>query len=157
MNKKILSIISIILFIVVLVSLNIFLNSQNNSNIKETTNQINKENTIAETSIEILEVTSLNFNSEVLESEKTVLIDFYADWCYPCKILSPIVKEIAKENENIKVVKVDIDKSQDLAVKYEIMSIPTLVVIKKGQETNRVVGLVGKTEILNIINNKKYK
>ena len=101
--------------------------------------------------MEILKVTSSNFESEVLNSSKTVLIDFYADWCGPCKRLAPIVEEIAKENENVKVVKIIVDDAQDLAVKYQVMSIPTLVVIKDGKEVNRVVGLTDKSEILNII------
>jgi len=101
--------------------------------------------------MEILKVTSSNFDKEVLKSEKPVVIDFYADWCGPCKMLSPVVEAVAKENEDIKVVKVNVDDAQDLAIKYEVMSIPTLVVIKNGKETNRTVGLVDKTEILNIV------
>lgn len=101
--------------------------------------------------MEILKVTSSNFEGEVLKSEKTVLIDFYADWCGPCKMISPIVEAVAKENKDIKVVKVNVDDAQDLAIKYEVMSIPTLVVIKNGQEINRLIGLADKTEILNMI------
>ena len=101
--------------------------------------------------MEILKVTNLNFHEEVLKSNKTVLIDFYAEWCGPCKMISPIIEAVAKENENIKVVKVNVDDAQDLAIQYDVMSIPTLVVIKNGEETKRVVGLVDKTEILNMI------
>lgn len=98
----------------------------------------------------ILKVTSSNFEEEVLKSEKAVLIDFYADWCGPCKMISPVVEAVANENAGIKVVKVNVDDAQDLALKYEVMSIPTLVVIKNGIETNRTIGLVDKTEILNM-------
>ena len=101
--------------------------------------------------MEVLEVTSKNFEQEVLKSEKTVLIDFYADWCGPCKMLSPIVEQVAQENKDIKVVKINIDQEQDIAIKYEIMSIPTLVVIKNGNETNRSVGLIGKSDILELV------
>ena len=101
--------------------------------------------------MEILKVTSSNFEGEVLKSEKTVLIDFYADWCGPCKMISPIIEAVAKEKKDIKVVKVNVDDAQELAIQYDVMSIPTLVVIKNGEETKRVVGLVDKTEILNMV------
>jgi len=101
--------------------------------------------------MEVLKVTSKNFEEEVLQSEKTVLVDFYADWCGPCRMLAPIMQEIASENNDIKVVKVNIDESQDLAEKYDVMSIPTTVVIKNGQEIDRTVGYVGKETILNMV------
>ena len=101
--------------------------------------------------MEILKVIKSNFNEEVLNSDKTVLIDFYADWCGPCKMISPVIEAVAKENQDIKVVKVNVDDAQDLAIQYDVMSIPTLVVIKNGEETKRVVGLVDKTEILNMV------
>lgn len=101
--------------------------------------------------MDILKVTNENFEEEVLKSKKPVLVDFYADWCGPCKMLSPIVDQVAEENEDIKVVKVNVDNNQDLAMKYQVMSIPTLVVIKDGKEINRSVGLIDKTQILNMI------
>lgn len=99
----------------------------------------------------IIQVNSENFETEVLKSDKTVLIDFYASWCGPCKMLSPVVEQFASENENIKVVKINVDDEQDLAVEYGVMSIPTLVVIKNGQEVNRSVGIVSKNDILNLV------
>ena len=101
--------------------------------------------------MEIIKVNSQNFEEEVIKSEKPVLIDFYADWCGPCKMLSPIIDEIAEENSEIKVVKVNVDDSQDLAMKYQVMSIPTLVVIKNGEEVNRSVGLIDKAQVVNLI------
>lgn len=101
--------------------------------------------------MEIIKVSSEDFEKEVLQSEKPVLIDFYAEWCGPCKMLTPTVEEIANENTNIKVVKVNIDEAHDIAVKYDIMSIPTLLFIRNGQEVDRVVGYVGKDIILNMI------
>ena len=101
--------------------------------------------------MEIIKVNNQNFEEEVIKSEKTVLIDFYADWCGPCKMLSPIIDEIAEENSEIKVVKVNVDDSQDLAMKYQVMSIPTLVVIKNGEEVNRSVGLIDKSQVANLI------
>lgn len=97
--------------------------------------------------MEVLNVTSENFGEEVLKSDKTVLIDFYADWCGPCKMLSPIIEAVANENEDIKVVKINVDNAQDLAIEYQVMSIPTIVVIKDGQEVNRTVGVVSKSQI----------
>ena len=101
--------------------------------------------------MEIIKVNSQNFEEEVIKSEKPVLIDFYADWCGPCKMLSPIIDEIAEENSEIKVVKVNVDDSQDLAMKYQVMSIPTLVVIKNREEVNRSVGLIDKSQVANLI------
>ena len=100
----------------------------------------------------VLKISNDNYSKEVLEyKEKVVLVDFYADWCGPCKMLSPIVDEVAQENEDIKVVKVNVDDSQDLAMKYQVMSIPTLVVIKEGNEINRSVGLIDKNQVVNMI------
>ena len=99
----------------------------------------------------VLHVGANDFEKEVLEESKTVLVDFYADWCGPCKMLSPIIDQIAEENTNIKVVKVNVDESQDLAMKYQVMSIPTLVIIKEGKEINRSVGLVDKSQIENMV------
>lgn len=96
-------------------------------------------------------ITNENFEEEVLKSETTVLIDFYAEWCAPCKMLSPIIEQIAEENNHIKVVKINVDELQELAAKYEVMSIPTLVVIKNGQEVNRSVGFISKSQILELV------
>ena len=146
MNKKIIFIILLIIFIVVLVIASIIISNKTK---KDTAMKqgINKE----EKTMEVLKVTGKNFEEEVLKSDKTVLVDFFATWCGPCKSLSPIVDEVAEENENLKVVKVDVDEAQDLASKYGVMSIPTLVVIKNGEETNRSVGLIDKSEILDLI------
>ena len=99
----------------------------------------------------VIEMSSDKFQEEVLNSNKTVLIDFYATWCGPCKILAPTIEEIAKENKDIKVVKIDVDKEPDLAMQYKAFSIPTLVVIESGEIKNGVVGVVSKEYILNMI------
>lgn len=101
--------------------------------------------------MEVLKINNTNFEEEVIKSEKVVLVDFYAEWCGPCKMLAPVIEQIAKENEEIKVAKINVDDSQELAEKYGVMSIPTLVVIKNGEEIKRQVGLASKTEILNMI------
>lgn len=95
----------------------------------------------------IVNVTKGSFEDEVLKTEQTVLVDFWADWCMPCKMLSPIVDQIAEEHSEIKVCKVDIDKEADLAMEYKVMSIPTLVVFKNGQIANQTVGVQSKTDI----------
>lgn len=99
----------------------------------------------------VIQVTEANFEEEVLKSDKKVLIDFYADWCGPCKTLSPIVEEVAKENPDLKVVKIDVDSNENLAYKYKTYSIPTLVVIENGEEVNRAVGAIPKNDVLELI------
>lgn len=96
----------------------------------------------------VLEITSENFEKEVLESEKTVLVDMYATWCGPCKMQSPIIDKIAEEQEGkVKVTKIDIDEAPEIAEKYGVMSIPTLLIIKNGEVAKQFVGLTKKEDI----------
>lgn len=154
MKEKFKIIFLVILFLLILVGIKLLLDNQNESFIQ---NQINNENSINNETknnnvqSNVLEVDDENFESEVLKSDKTVLIDFYADWCGPCKVLSPIVEEVASENDDIKVVKINIDGAIIIANQYGIMSIPTLVVIKNGEEVNRTVGVISKTEIIDMV------
>jgi thioredoxin len=98
-----------------------------------------------------IELTSENFEQEVLQADKTVLVDFWASWCGPCKMLSPVIEEIADERSDIKVGKVNIDEHPELAQKYGVMSIPTVLVIKDGEEANKSVGAVPKKALLDLI------
>lgn len=95
-----------------------------------------------------LNITKNNFEEEVINSEKTVLLDFWAGWCGPCRMVSPIVDEIAKERPDIKVGKINVDEEQELASSFQIMSIPTLVVIKNGKIVNQSTGTKPKRDIL---------
>lgn len=96
-------------------------------------------------------VTGDNFEQEVLRAEQTVLVDFWAAWCGPCKMLSPIVEQIADEHPEIKVCKVNIDEESALAIDYKVMSIPTLLVFKDGAVVNQSIGVQSKTDIEGMI------
>ncbi len=99
----------------------------------------------------VLTITKDNFQKEVVESEKPVLLDFWASWCGPCRMVSPVIDEIAKEREDIKVGKIDVDDQPELAASFQVMSIPTLVVMKGGEVVNRTMGAQPKGQILKLI------
>ncbi len=100
----------------------------------------------------VLNLNEKNFEEEALKSEKPVLIDFWASWCGPCKMMSPVVDEIAEEfGETIKVCKVNIDEERNLAAKYNVMSIPTFIALKNGKEVGRTIGVQEKEEITRML------
>lgn len=99
----------------------------------------------------VIKLNNENFENEVLKKEGTVLVDLYADWCGPCKMVAPIVAEIAEERADITVGKINVDDCPELAIKYRVASIPTLIVFNNGQETDRIVGYRPKDAILEIL------
>mgnify|MGYP003562669044 FL=1 len=142
MKEKIIYIVLAVLFIAVLIGISLGTGKK-------------AEKTKVEAANSVIPVTSANFEQEVLNSDKRVLVDFYADWCGPCKILSPRVAEIANENKDIKVVKINVDQNEDLARKYNISSMPTLLVIENGKELNRAVGALSKSTVLKFVREAK--
>lgn len=99
----------------------------------------------------VIKITKENFQSEVVQSDKPVLLDFWATWCGPCRMVSPIVDQIADERSDIKVGKINVDEQPELAQQFRIISIPTLVVMKDGQIENKAVGAMPKEEILALL------
>ena len=95
----------------------------------------------------ISEVTDANFQAEVLESETAVLVDFWAPWCGPCRVIAPHLEELAAEQDNLRVVKLNVDENPATAAKYQVMSIPTLIVFKQGQVAKQIVGALPKKRL----------
>ena len=99
----------------------------------------------------IIKLDKSNFEGEILNGKGTALVDFYADWCGPCKMIAPFIEEIATENPDVKVGKINIDNDPELAVKFGVMSIPTLIVFKDGVKENVAIGYRNKQEILALL------
>ena len=99
----------------------------------------------------VININNANFQDEVLNSEKPVLLDFWAPWCGPCRMVAPLVDEIAVERADIKVGKVNVDEQPQLAAQFGVMSIPTLIVMKDGKVTNKAVGARPKAQILGLL------
>jgi thioredoxin 1 len=93
------------------------------------------------------EVTDSNFQAEVLESENPVLVDFWAPWCGPCRVVAPVLEEIASEREDLKIVKLNVDDNQQTAVNYDVLSIPTLILFRNGEAVKKVIGAYPKKKL----------
>jgi thioredoxin 1 len=96
----------------------------------------------------ITEVTDNNFQAEVLENDKPVLVDFWAPWCGPCRVIAPSLEEIAEEREDVRIVKLNIDDNQETAARYQVMSIPTLILFKGGEPAHQIIGAMPKSRLV---------
>lgn len=102
--------------------------------------------------MEVIKLTNQNFEEEVLKASMPVIVDFYADWCGPCQMQSPIIDSIAKEHgDKVKVAKLDVDELPEIADKYDVMSIPTIVIFKNGEVATQFIGVTDKEEIMSNI------
>jgi thioredoxin 1 len=97
---------------------------------------------------DINEVTDGNFQAEVLENDKAVLVDFWAPWCGPCRVIAPSLEEIAAEREDLRIVKLNVDDNQATAARYDVMSIPTLILFKNGEPAHKIVGALPKSRLV---------
>ena len=96
----------------------------------------------------INEVTDGNFQAEVLEADKPVLVDFWAPWCGPCRVIAPSLEEIAEEKDDLRIVKLNVDDNQETAARYDVMSIPTLILFKNGEPAHKIVGALPKSRLV---------
>ena len=101
--------------------------------------------------MDIIELTEATFDSEVLQSNQLVIVDFWATWCTPCRMLTPILEEIAAERKDIKICKIDVDATQDIAEKYGVMSLPMLIFFENGEAVDESLGLVSKERLLSLL------
>lgn len=101
----------------------------------------------------LVHITKENFNKEVMETDKVVLLDFWATWCGPCQMIAPILNEVAEECPDVTVGKIDVDEEQELAMSFGITSIPTLIVIKNGKAVDKAIGMRAKNQIIEMIDN----
>ena len=95
----------------------------------------------------LTDVTDNNFQAEVLESEKPVLVDFWAAWCGPCRVVAPVLEEIASERDDLRIVKLDVDANQQTAANYDVLSIPTMILFKNGQVAKKIIGAYPKKRL----------
>ena len=163
MNEKISWVCLVIFLVSSVITTNYYLNKNKEKDINASREEQNivdideiKENnshTDSVASSKVTQVTSSNFDEVVLNNEKKVLIDFYADWCGPCKALSPIIDEVSEETDNVVFVRINVDDEPKLSDKYGVQSIPTLVLIKNDTEIDRSIGYIEKETLVKFINN----
>lgn len=148
MNKKKL-IIEFVLFVLLLIGITIIYNIFMSDNTQLYTPENIIENVENKEEAPIIEIKdSKHFEQEVINESRMVFIDFYANWCMPCKTMSPIIEDLAKEYKDVKFVKIDIDKNEELAIKYNVMSIPTMIIMKNGDVIKTFLGVTNKQTIV---------
>ena len=101
--------------------------------------------------MEIIELTSETFDAEVLQSDRLVIVDFWATWCTPCRMPAPVLEEIAAERTDIKICKINVDEAQDIAEKYGVMSLPILIFFENGEAVNESLGLISKDQLVSLL------
>ena len=101
--------------------------------------------------MEIIELTSETFDAEVLQSDRLVIVDFWATWCTPCRMLAPVLEEIAAERTDIQICKINVDEAQDIAEKYGVMSLPILIFFENGEAVNESLGLISKDQLVSLL------
>ena len=152
MKEKVKIIVLGVVFIVFILLINNYVQKRTSENINSdnTPKSIANSDENAMESANVVELTDDNFDSFV-NTEKKVLVDFYATWCGPCKMLSPIIDEVANENNEVLFARVDVDKCEILSSKYKIEAMPTLIVFENGKEIERSVGLIDKESVVELI------
>lgn len=158
MKEKIFLIGGVIAFVIILVWASNAMKNPGINDLEDYNESLQTENQTSDTNenlesqeSKVVYANESTFEAEVLNSEKTVLVDFYADWCYPCRMLAPTLEKIARENDDIKVVKVNVDENEKLAVEYGAVAIPLMVIIENGQERDRMSGAVPESEIMQVL------
>lgn len=149
MNKKKKLIIEMAVFLLLLIGITVIYNYLISKNTEQSIQENTLKNIKEEEKAEIIEIKNAEqFEQEVKKESGVVFIDFYAAWCMPCKKMSPIIEEIAKEHKEVKFVKIDVDKNETLAIQYNIISIPTMIVMKNGEVTKTFIGITNKENIV---------
>ncbi len=145
MSKEKKLVIQIAIFALVLVSITLIYNFLVSKGKDDVPTSVNKGGS----KVEIMQIDGEEkFQKEVLDVKGTVFVDFYATWCMPCKVMEPVIKEVSQEYTNVKFVKVDIDKNEELAIKYDVMSIPTMIIFRDGEVSKTFIGVVDKEKIV---------
>ena len=155
MKEKVEVIVLFLILILCIIGISYFLNKETEKRFGSSNTVINQDEEVVTDNVEskVIAVTNETFKNEVLDSNQKVIIDFYADWCGPCKVFSPIFEKVSQELEDVKFVRVNVDEEPELANKYMAYSIPYIVVIENGEVVNSHTGLVDEEALKQLIKN----